>query len=84
MLQEIAGPLQELTEETPDIQDIARLIDTTVAEVFCKYPATFSPDISIGKQTEEKAPTRSMAPLVLFNVYTKDLQFVEHSQVWPN
>jgi len=67
VLQEIIGPLQELTEEAPDIQDIARLINTAVTEVFCKYPATFPPDISVGKHPEEKAPTGSMASLVLLS-----------------
>jgi len=53
VLQEIIGLLQELTEEAPDIQDVAWLSNVTVTEVFCKYPATFPPDISIGKQKEE-------------------------------
>ena len=67
MLQEIIGLLQELTEEAPDIQDVAWLSNVTVTEVFCKYPATFPPDISIGKQKEERAPAASMALLVLLS-----------------
>jgi hypothetical protein len=59
VVQEIIGLLQKLTEEAPDIQDIARLVNTIVTgriKVFCKHPATFPPDISIGKHAEEKSP----------------------------
>ena len=69
MVQEIIGLLQKLNEETPDIQDIA-LVNTIVTgriEVFCKHPATFPPDISIGKHAEEKSPAGSLALSVLLS-----------------
>ena len=68
MLQEIAGLQQKLTEEAPNIYYFARLIDTGIGriEVFCKHPATCSPDIPIGKHTEGKAPARPMIISVLY------------------
>ena len=35
--------------------------------MFCKYPATFPPDISVRKHTEEKAPARSKILSVLLS-----------------
>ena len=67
MPQKTVGTLQELTEEAPDIQDIAWPINTTITEVFCEYPATFPPDVSIGKHPEEKSPTGSMTSLMLLS-----------------
>ena len=62
VLQKIIGLLQKLTEEAPDIYYFAGLIDTAIGriEVFCEHPTTCPPDIPIGKQTEDKAPARSM------------------------
>ena len=67
MLQEIAGPLQKLTEEAPDIYYFVRLIDTGIGriKVFCEHPATCPPDTSIGKHSEFKAPARSIIVSVL-------------------
>ena len=57
-------------------------------EVFCEYPATCPPNISIGKHTETKAPAGSMRSLsVLFpssKYNTKNSQFVEHGKVRPD
>ena len=67
MLQEIAGLQQKLTEKAPDIYYFARLIDTAIGriEVFCEHPATCTPDIPIGKHSEDKAPARSIIVSVL-------------------
>jgi hypothetical protein len=69
MLQKIFGLHQELTEEAPDIYNVTRLVDTVIGriEMFCKYPATCSPIISIGKPTEDKAPAGSMTVSVLLS-----------------
>jgi hypothetical protein len=87
MLQKIVGLHQELTEEAPDIYNVTRLVGAVIGriEVFCEFPAICSPDISIGKQTECKAPARStIISVLLSSKYdTKNLQFVEHSEVWP-
>jgi hypothetical protein len=66
MLQEIAGLLQKLTEEAPNIYYFTRLIDTGIGriEVFCEHPATCPPDIPIGKYSKSKAPARSMVTSV--------------------
>ena len=88
MIQEIVGLLQELTKEASDIYYLPRLVDTGVRriEVFCEYPATCSPDISVGKHAKGKAPAGSMITSVLLSSKydTKNLQFVEHGRVWPN
>ena len=51
MLHKIAGLLQKLTEEAPDIYYFARLTDSAIGriEVFCEHPATRPPDIPIGE-----------------------------------
>jgi hypothetical protein len=89
MLQKTIGLLQKLTEETPDIQYITRLVDTGIRriKVFCEYPATCPPDIPVGKPTEGKSPARSTAisVRVLSPKYdTSHAQFVEHGKVGPN
>ena len=68
MLHKIAGTLQKLTEEAPDIYYFARLIDIGIGriEVFYEQPATGPPDIPIGKHTEKIAPARSMIISVLY------------------
>jgi hypothetical protein len=67
MLQEIVGLLQELTEKTPDIYYLARMVDTVIGrmEIFCEYPATCPPDIPIGKCRESKAPAGSTIVSIL-------------------
>jgi hypothetical protein len=77
MLQEIAGLLQKLTKEASDIYYFARLIDTAIGriEVFCEHPATCPPDNPIGKNSESKAPARSMiiSVYIVFKVQYKEL-----------
>ena len=89
MLQKIVGLHQELTDEAPNIYDVTRLVDTAIGriEVFCEYSATCPPDIPIGKHTEHKAPARptpTISVLLSSQYDTNDLQFMEHSEVWPN
>ena len=77
MLQEIAGLLQKLTEEASDIHGFARSIDTGIGriEVFGEHSPTCPPDIPVGKESEGKAPTRSIITLfyIVFKVRYKEL-----------
>ena len=64
-------------------------MDTGVGriEVFSKYPATFPPDIPIGKHDKDKIPAAPIMMTVSLPTSTcdmKDLQFMEHGKVWPN
>jgi hypothetical protein len=63
------------------------LVDAGIGriEVFCEYPTTCPPSISIGKHGKQEPPTGSMTISVLLSLEygIKNVQFMEHSQVGP-